>query len=69
MFGHDVMMFQTLLARVYPELPITKIFDTATLKVYNNIQTIANLPVTNSFDIKSVAGRKFLAFIMQGRQC
>lgn len=69
MFGHDVMMFQTLLARVYPELPITKVFDTATLKIYNNIQTIANLPITNSFDVKSVAGRKFLAFIMHGRQC
>lgn len=69
MMGHDVMLFQTLLAKVCPELNITKIFDAETLKIYNEIQAMANLPITNSFDVRVTAGKKLLAFIMQGRQC
>lgn len=69
MMGHDVMLFQTLLAKVCPELNITKVFDAETLKIYNEIQAMANLPITNSFDMRVTAGKKLLAFIMQGRQC
>lgn len=69
MMGHDVSVFQALLSRVYPELIVTKKFDKQTLNIYNNMQSFINLPITNTFDIKTPAGKKILAFIMQGRQC
>ena len=64
MFGHDVVLLQKILQKIFPDLEITRRFDEATLAALHEIQKFINIPEENIFNCKTVSGKKILNFIL-----
>lgn len=62
-FGHDVRQLQTLLHKIYPEIPLTGYFDDKTLEVLHFIQYWCKIPQTDIFILNSPEGQKILELL------
>ena len=62
--GHDVIIFQKLLLKMYPEITVNGIVDTATFNAIQELQKICNCKQIKYFNAKSPDGNKIMRFLL-----
>lgn len=66
-FGHDVRVFQAMLAQAHTDLIVNGYFDDKTLEALHFTQYWCNVPQTNEIDITSPNGKKIIQFLVKSQ--